>query len=255
MSLPQGVEMSHLILKRFVSPGDFVLDATCGNGHDTVFLAGLVGDEGRVLAVDIQQEAVSKTRSLLEEKNLSSRARVIKGDHSKIKELIGKELTGKMDKDYGKTTKENKRMDKERIDKDNIDNKDNKDNIDKAVDNEENKDKKANKTEKETDKEFSRKKVIKAAIFNLGFLPGSEKELITTAETTLPALKQSLELIRAGGVLVIVAYTGHQGGKEECQQVLDWAGGLNYQDYNVLHHKFINQPTDPPQIIAAEKRI
>lgn len=41
-----------------VSPGDTVVDATCGNGHDTLALARLVGPHGCVIALDIQVSAV-----------------------------------------------------------------------------------------------------------------------------------------------------------------------------------------------------
>lgn len=41
-----------------VSPGDTVVDATCGNGHDTLALARLVGPHGCIIAIDIQVSAV-----------------------------------------------------------------------------------------------------------------------------------------------------------------------------------------------------
>ncbi len=230
MSLPQGVEMSHLILKRFISFGDYALDATCGNGHDTQFLAELVGEEGQVLAVDIQEEAVANTQSLLKNKNLLGRVRIIRGDHKNVKNLIEEEFSLK--------TNENSFSLETSLKSEKGNNKENE----------------SNKTESEIEKDLNKKSLFKAAIFNLGFLPGSGKEIITTPETTLPALKQSLEFITSGGVLVIVAYTGHPGGKEECQQVLDWAGNLDSHNYNVLHQKYINQSAEPPQVIAVEKR-
>lgn len=39
--------------------GDTVIDATAGNGHDTVFLAQLVGRQGRVWAFDVQSSALA----------------------------------------------------------------------------------------------------------------------------------------------------------------------------------------------------
>ncbi len=44
-----------------MEPGDFVIDATMGNGHDTAFLAELVGPSGEVFAFDIQKEALINT--------------------------------------------------------------------------------------------------------------------------------------------------------------------------------------------------
>ena len=42
------------ILERSVLPGDAVIDATMGNGHDTAFLCRAVGPSGRVYAFDVQ---------------------------------------------------------------------------------------------------------------------------------------------------------------------------------------------------------
>ena len=49
------------VWKRAVRPGDTVVDATMGNGHDTCLLAGLVGAEGHVYAFDVQQQALEMT--------------------------------------------------------------------------------------------------------------------------------------------------------------------------------------------------
>jgi hypothetical protein len=59
----------HLILakeywKRHLKPSDFAIDATCGNGHDTLYLSTLLS-EGLVYSIDIQKIALEKTQSLL----------------------------------------------------------------------------------------------------------------------------------------------------------------------------------------------
>ncbi len=59
------VPLSHLLIRRFVTPGDHVVDATCGNGHDTLLLAELVGSSGRVWAFDIQPKAIEATGARL----------------------------------------------------------------------------------------------------------------------------------------------------------------------------------------------
>ena len=51
------------IISDKVKPGDFVIDGTAGNGHDTLFLANLVSDSGRVYSFDIQSEAISSTKA------------------------------------------------------------------------------------------------------------------------------------------------------------------------------------------------
>ena len=62
VALPTAVEWSHAILTERLRPGDVVVDATAGNGHDTVFLAEHVLPGGRVFAFDVQEEAVAATQ-------------------------------------------------------------------------------------------------------------------------------------------------------------------------------------------------
>ena len=58
--------LAHLFLREVVRPGDRVVDATCGNGHDTLFLAQLVGSGGKVWGFDIQEKAITATAASLE---------------------------------------------------------------------------------------------------------------------------------------------------------------------------------------------
>jgi predicted methyltransferase len=97
-------------------------------------------------------------------------------------------------------------------------------------------------------------KPVDGILFNLGYLPGSDKEVITTAETTLEAVKSGLDLLAVGGLMVVVIYLGHQGGQEEQEVVLDYAAELDGKKYNVLHYRFINQSSSPPQVVAIKKR-
>ena len=64
--------MVHTFLKEHVHPGALCIDATAGRGRDTALLCRLAGNEGRVLAFDIQQEAVEQTKALLEQEGLSA---------------------------------------------------------------------------------------------------------------------------------------------------------------------------------------
>lgn len=59
------LSMAHKLVKDHVSHSDTVVDATCGNGVDTRFLAELVGPRGSVYAFDIQEQALEKTRMRL----------------------------------------------------------------------------------------------------------------------------------------------------------------------------------------------
>ncbi|NJD17795.1 MAG: methyltransferase domain-containing protein, partial [Gemmatimonadetes bacterium] len=61
------------ILGRFVRPGDRVVDVGCGLGFFTLALARLVGSEGRVVAVDVQEEMLQRTHRRAERLGLADR--------------------------------------------------------------------------------------------------------------------------------------------------------------------------------------
>jgi hypothetical protein len=63
--LPSAVRWAHLLMEDRLRAGDAVIDATAGNGHDTLFLARLVGETGRVWAFDVQEAAINETRRRL----------------------------------------------------------------------------------------------------------------------------------------------------------------------------------------------
>lgn len=56
---------AHDLLAEVLGPGELAVDLTTGNGHDTCFLFRAVGPEGRVLAFDIQEEALQQAAERL----------------------------------------------------------------------------------------------------------------------------------------------------------------------------------------------
>jgi len=64
------LQMAQLLISRHIQQGDLVVDATMGNGHDTVFLAKHVGDKGLVIGFDVQQIAVERTTERLKESEI-----------------------------------------------------------------------------------------------------------------------------------------------------------------------------------------
>ena len=74
------------VLKSAIAPGDTVIDATMGNGHDTLTLCELVGENGRVIAFDIQPQAVENTRARLEEAGVLPRASLYCLGHERMAE-------------------------------------------------------------------------------------------------------------------------------------------------------------------------
>ncbi|XP_042948731.1 uncharacterized protein LOC122281370 isoform X2 [Carya illinoinensis] len=66
----RATEVAHSVWKHVVKKGDTVIDATCGNGYDTLALLKMVSDElgrGCVYAMDVQKDALVNTNTLLEE--------------------------------------------------------------------------------------------------------------------------------------------------------------------------------------------
>lgn len=98
------------------------------------------------------------------------------------------------------------------------------------------------------------KSPITAAIFNLGYLPAGDHTLVTKPETTLAAIQVMMKLLKPNGVIILVIYYGHPGGKQEKTQILQFAQSLDQQQYNVLQYQFINQIHEPPILLALQKR-
>ncbi len=86
----------HDWVRQVIQPGEVVIDATVGNGHDTLFLAQLVGSTGRVYGFDIQVEAVERTRLVLAQEGLASRVDLLAQCHSEIETHVSGEIAAAM---------------------------------------------------------------------------------------------------------------------------------------------------------------
>ncbi len=83
-----AVGLTHLLLRTVVIPGDVVVDATCGNGFDTLFLARLVGEQGRVWAFDIQPEAIRSAGERLDVAGCLSRVKLVNAGHERLGDYL-----------------------------------------------------------------------------------------------------------------------------------------------------------------------
>lgn len=79
-------------LKKAIKKGDTVIDATCGNGYDTLFLREQVGKEGKVFGFDIQKVALDNTRSLLKEHNMEDKVFLNLDSHSELDKYVNEEV-------------------------------------------------------------------------------------------------------------------------------------------------------------------
>nr|WP_295970936.1 class I SAM-dependent methyltransferase [uncultured Bacillus sp.] len=95
---------------------------------------------------------------------------------------------------------------------------------------------------------------ITAAIFNLGYLPGGDKSIVTQPDTTIAAIEQLLAIMAPEGIIVLVIYHGHPQGAIERDTLLQYAEQLDQKEAHVLQYRFLNQVNNPPFILAIEKR-
>jgi len=92
----------------------------------------------------------------------------------------------------------------------------------------------------------------KAIMANLGYLPGGDHALITSPESTLPALTQSLGLLSVGGRLAVTIYPAHPGGTKEAHLVDDLFFSLPREMWLVLLLRVANR-CEAPYLLVAER--
>jgi len=179
-------EIVHELLEEFVHEGDVVIDATMGNGNDTLKLCQCAGKSGRVYAFDIQKKALEKTRERLMDSGLGENAVLIQQSHENIASCV---------------------------------------------------------TEP-----------VQAFVFNLGYLPDGDPEIITKKDTTEKALNQCLKLLKKGGLGIVLAYWGHPGGLEEKNNVDKLLMALPPKNYDVLVLKNHNRAHTPPVLYMIQRK-
>ena len=154
------LDQAHLYWKNLLKPSDLVIDATCGNGKDSLRLAELV-PEGHVYALDIQEIALQKAKELIPYSNISYL-------HQSHIDLPSGEF--------------------------------------------------------------------KLVVYNLGYLPGGNKDLTTLTSTTLESLEKASQLIVVGGAVCITCYPGHPEGAREEAAVRGWVEGLDSKKWLIIPH-------------------
>ena len=82
---------------------------------------------------------------------------------------------------------------------------------------------------------------ISAFVFNLGFMPGRDKTIMTTEDTSLPAIKKAINLVKTGGIVSVMAYSGHKEGEAECAAIYEFLKTLPSKKYHVAYVHMINQ--------------
>lgn len=96
---------------------------------------------------------------------------------------------------------------------------------------------------------------VDCIVFNLGFLPGGNKEITTKAGSTIESIRQSLTLMKEGAIMTIAIYSGHEEGMKEKEAVLNLVAGLPKDDYGVMLHSFFNRNKNAPMLLVIEKNL
>lgn len=90
--LKQPLRFSHELLKEAIISGDHVIDATVGNGNDTLLLAQLVGPYGKVYGFDIQKEAIQSTKDKLILTGQKAQVELIEDGHENIDQYVPEDI-------------------------------------------------------------------------------------------------------------------------------------------------------------------
>ncbi|PRO65354.1 tRNA (mnm(5)s(2)U34)-methyltransferase [Alkalicoccus urumqiensis] len=94
---------------------------------------------------------------------------------------------------------------------------------------------------------------LDCVMFNLGYLPGGDKSVVTTPEETLQALRTLLPQLKAGGRIVMVVYHGHPGGENERDALMAFASSLPQKQVQALIYQYINQRGAAPFLVVLER--
>ena len=97
------------------------------------------------------------------------------------------------------------------------------------------------------------KEPVDCIIYNLGYLPGGDKNITTNYETSLLSIKIGLQLLNYGGIMAICIYKGHNEGKREEACILSYVKNLPKNEFGVMNHSYLNRNINAPSLIIIEK--
>lgn len=188
-ALPSILDLTKQLVRAAVGSGATVIDATVGNGHDTLFLAELVGPSGRVFGFDVQESALMHARERLATAGVAERVTLIHAGHHTLLHSLPAACIG----------------------------------------------------------------TVRAAMFNLGYLPGSDKQVVTVPETTIAALDAVLGVLAPGGIVTVHVYTGHAGGMEEALRVQQWCDALDWAAFRAIRYGWCNKERNSEALVVVER--
>lgn len=180
------IDLAHAYWKQLLKPGDIAIDATCGNGQDTLFLAEL-GIVSVLYGFDIQEKALANTQERLNALSIGCTIKLEKRSHETFPAEIQPDT-------------------------------------------------------------------VSLIVYNLGFLPGGNKELTTQRDCTLKSIKNAQLLLKAGGLICITCYSGHPEGAQEELALQEYLSSLPPQDWS-YGHMFWKNRRQSPSLILLQKAL
>ncbi len=184
--LKNTVLIAHDYLKSCLHQGGVAVDATVGNGYDTLYMAQLVSPTGRVYGFDIQEQAVQTTAELVAKNGYSGIVKLFQASHECLSDYVAEP--------------------------------------------------------------------VDAIVFNLGYLPGGDHRIITRPDSTIKAVREGLALLNPAGIICLVVYTGHPGGREEQQALEEFLQSLDKKEFCTGKLVFLNREK-APYLIIIEKSL
>ena len=98
------------------------------------------------------------------------------------------------------------------------------------------------------------KEEINCVCYNLGYLPGGDKDITTLAETSLKSIQIALELLAPNGLMSIAIYRGHKKKKKKENCILKYLRELPKNKFGVMLHECINRSSTAPLLVIVEKK-
>lgn len=93
---------------------------------------------------------------------------------------------------------------------------------------------------------YAEPETVDAIVFNFGRLPGGDPHIFTRAETSVPAVREGLRLLKPGGIMAIALYYGGENGYGERDALLELTASLPQREFTVLSCQWANRGGDPP---------
>ena len=175
-----------LFLSALIEEGDRVVDATAGNGWDTLALARMVGAQGRVDVFDIPEQALAQTKERLEANRAEAQVRFWLRDHACLADVVAPG--------------------------------------------------------------------IRAAVFNLGYLPGSDHSVTTQPLSTRKAVQGAMGLLCPGGAVVVTVYRGLPSGVAEGRCLTAYLQTVSLQSFCVVEGKHLNHEESAPYWVIIQAK-